>query len=125
MTALLSAGPLAFELPPELEAREPPEARGLARDEVRLLVVSGTSMSHRRFRDLPDVLDPGDVVVVNTSGTLAAALPARRSSGETIELHLSTQLPGGLWVVEPRKVRAHAGEVLALPAGGRAELLAP
>ena len=125
MSALLTTEALAFELPSELEAREPPEARGLARDEVRLLVASEDALCHRTFRDLPDVLDPGDVVVVNTSGTLAASLAARRVGGTEIELHLSTQLPGGLWVVEPRKTEAHAGELLELPSGGRAELLAP
>ena len=125
MTAVLTAGPLAFDLPPALEAREPPEARGLERDEVKLLVASGSAICHRTFRDLPDVLEPGDVLVVNTSATLAAALTARRADGDAVELHLSTQLPGGLWVVEPRRTEAHAGETLELPNGGRAELLSP
>ena len=127
MTSVLTAPPLEFELPADLEAREPPEARGLARDEVRLLVASGAtgSLRHRTFRDLPDVLEPGDVVVVNTSGTLAASLTATRADGSEVGVHLSTRLPGGLWVVEPRGITAQAGEVLTLPDGGRAELLAP
>ncbi|MGH2918473.1 MAG: S-adenosylmethionine:tRNA ribosyltransferase-isomerase, partial [Solirubrobacteraceae bacterium] len=68
----------AFELPRRLEAYEPPEARGLARDEVRMLVASRAygEISHRRVRDLPAVIAPGDLLVVNTSATLPAALTA-------------------------------------------------
>src|SRR3712207_484895 len=68
--------PLDFELPPELEASEPPEARGLMRDEVRLMVTcaSDDRVVHSRFRDLEDFLEAGDVLVVNTSGTMNAAL---------------------------------------------------
>jgi len=62
------AGAPAFALPPALEATAPPEARGLARDEVRLLVArrGDGSVAHASFRDLPRFLAPGDVVVVNT-----------------------------------------------------------
>src|SRR6266487_3010879 len=68
----MTAGP-DFELPPELEAGQPPEARGLARDGVRLLVADGSGMQHARFTDLGGFLRAGDVLVVNTSATLAAA----------------------------------------------------
>src|SRR6476646_6535784 len=83
---------LDFVLPPELEASVPPEARGLARDDVRLLVSrrAGDRVTHARFRDLDRLLEPGDLAVVNTSGTLAAALPATRADGQALELHLST-----------------------------------
>ncbi len=69
---------LAFELAPALEASEPPEARGLARDEVRLMVAGRRSgeIVHARFRDLPAHLRPGDLLVINTSATLPAAVPA-------------------------------------------------
>ncbi len=100
---------LQFELPQRLEAHEPPEARGLARDDVRLLVASGRDgrVTHARFRDLPAFLAPGDLVVVNTSGTLAAALPAERASdGRQLELRLSTPAPhrgaDRWWIVELR-----------------------
>ena len=118
---------LDFELPPELEARVPPEARGLARDEVRLLVSyrDDDRMVDATFRDLPWFLDPGDVVVVNDSATLPAALTARRSDGRELALHLSTQLTPEEWVVEPREVAVSAGEVLALPGHGAARLLRP
>jgi S-adenosylmethionine:tRNA ribosyltransferase-isomerase len=126
---------LAEQLPPRLEAHEPPEARGVARDDVRLLVAyrDAGELGHRRFRDLPSLLDAGDLLVVNTSATLPAALPAWREDSTQIELHLSTPFPDGPpnhWVVELRRDRApfsagRAGDLLALPAGATAELLAP
>src|SRR5436305_1185993 len=71
---------LAFELPVALEAHEPPEARGLARDEVRLMVATRCdgAIAHATFRDLPEFLRAGDLLVINTSATLPAAVPARR-----------------------------------------------
>src|SRR5690348_5944194 len=79
---------LDFTLPPELEAGEPPEARGLARDEVRLMVshIGTNDVVHTKFRQIGDVLTPGDVLVINTSGTLNAALPAIRANGTRLEL---------------------------------------
>src|SRR5690606_31772391 len=81
---------LDFNLAPELEAREPPEARGLSRDQVRLLVSyrEDDRLLHSTFRDLPCFLEAGDVVVVNSSATRPAALPAIRPGGEAIRLHL-------------------------------------
>ena len=83
---------LAFELPHALEAHEPPEARGLERDEVRLLVATlgDGEIAHHRFRDLPELLLPGDAVVVNVSGTLAAAVGAERRDGSAVELRFAT-----------------------------------
>ena len=99
-----------FELPAGLEAAEPPEARGLRRDEVRLLVsdVENDSIEHARFSDLPRWLSPGDLLVVNASGTLNAAVAATSEDGEPFEIHLSTRLPGGLWSVEVRQPGALA-----------------
>src|SRR2546429_693712 len=69
----MSAQP-AFELPERLEAHAPPEARGLARDDVRMLVARGDGrLVHARARGLPDFLRAGDLVVINTSATLPAA----------------------------------------------------
>jgi S-adenosylmethionine:tRNA ribosyltransferase-isomerase len=127
---------LDFHLPPELEASAPPEARGLARDEVRLLVSyrSDDRVAHTRFRALPEFLAAGDVLVINTSGTLNAALAATRADGTEVELHLSTHLPADLWIVEVRRPDGTAtqpfydatpGEMLHLPGGAAATLLAP
>ncbi len=127
---------LDFTLPPELEASEPPEARGLARDDVRLMISyrADDRLVHTRFHDLPDFLQAGDVVVINTSGTLNAALNVTAEDGTPFELHLSTRLPADLWVVEVRQLSGHTtkpyyaaqpGMILRLPGGGRATLLAP
>ncbi len=127
---------LIFDLPSNLEAAEPPEARGLRRDEVRLMVSwrGDDAIEHIAFRNLPDVLCAGDVVVINTSGTRKASLPIVRSDGLELRLHLSTQLPAEMWAVEVRKpngvatqpfFHAHTGEIFALPGGGTAQLHAP
>jgi S-adenosylmethionine:tRNA ribosyltransferase-isomerase len=118
---------LDFELPADLEAHEPPEARGLARDQVRLMIshLHDDSIEHYRFTELPDVLRPGDLLVANDSATVAAALPARRPDGSTLVLHVSTRLPGDLWVVEPRYVSVSVGEVLTVAGGATARLLVP
>jgi S-adenosylmethionine:tRNA ribosyltransferase-isomerase len=126
----------AFTLPAHLEAAEPPEARGLNRDDVRLLVssVADDAIHHSRFSDVPRWLSPGDLLVINTSGTLKAALDAQTESGEAVELHLSTHMPGNFWVVEVRRRGANgsapyhhalAGPGVELDAGGRVTLLAP
>jgi S-adenosylmethionine:tRNA ribosyltransferase-isomerase len=90
-------------------ATEPPEARGLARDGVRLLVARGGGIAHATFHDLPRHLSPGDLVVVNTSGTLAAAVPARRRGGRQATVHFATELPDDGWVVELRPGDRAAG----------------
>ncbi|MDQ3810354.1 MAG: S-adenosylmethionine:tRNA ribosyltransferase-isomerase [Chloroflexota bacterium] len=120
--------PLDFELPPSLEAHEPPEARGLPRDGVRLMVSRtwDDGIEHHRFRDLPDLLEPGDVVVANDSATLPAAVTATRArDGSSVDLHFSTHLPADLWIVEPRRIDAGEGERFDLPGGASVKLLAP
>ncbi len=135
MTATLTdRPPIDFDLPRELEAHEPPEARGLGRDDVRLLVSrADVAPVHAGFRDLPEILDPGDLLVINTSATLPASLDATRPDGSVVEIHLSTPLPAGLWVVELRQPAVPGtlpfqtdvtGETLTLPGGARVELLA-
>ncbi len=125
-----------FALPADLEAGEPPEARGLRRDDVRLLVsdMETDSIQHARFTDLSRWLSAGDVLVVNTSGTLNAALSGVCDDERSFELHLSTRLPGGFWTVEVRRPgpvaslpfgEARAGMTFRLPADGRITLLAP
>jgi S-adenosylmethionine:tRNA ribosyltransferase-isomerase len=136
MQTLLPLPTLEFELPPDLEAHEPIEARGLRRDQVRLMVSCkrDNTVIHTKFHDLPNFLEAGDVLVINTSGTLPAALPVIRSDGTKRELHLSTHLPGDLWTVELRTFSDHGtkpfrenleGEILALPDGASVRILAP
>ncbi|MFI1913377.1 S-adenosylmethionine:tRNA ribosyltransferase-isomerase [Nocardia sp. NPDC020380] len=128
----LSMDAIEFTLPAELSATRPPEARGLARDEVRLLVSDESTLTHARFRELPDFLYPGDLVVVNNSAVLDAAVDAQYRD-ETGVLHFSTWLDDGGWVVELRDPRGvpwsgrplESGAHVWLPDGQALELRAP
>jgi S-adenosylmethionine:tRNA ribosyltransferase-isomerase len=139
-----------WELPPELEAAAPPEERGAAgRDDVRLLVAerradegvpgagvpdAGVRIAHHAFRELPSLLRPGDVLVVNTSATLPAAVDGRiTETGEPVVVHFSTRRAESEWVVELRspdghgstRQRAHDGSLVTvrLTGGARVTLL--
>ena len=101
----LPRGRSALEIPlsPAAEAHEPPEARGIGRGDVRLLVSEGSSSVHHTvFSDLGAYLQAGDTLVVNTSATIAAAVDARVPDGHALRIHFSTELPGGFWLVEAR-----------------------
>ena len=118
-----------FVPPPGSAATAPPERRGVPRDGVRLLVARSGVIRHLRFHDLPDQLVPGDLLVVNISGTLPAAVDAHRADGSTAPVHVSTELDGGEWAVEVRRADgagadpvATAGEELVLPGGVRLRL---
>jgi S-adenosylmethionine:tRNA ribosyltransferase-isomerase len=117
---------IKFELPADLEASQPIEASGRRRDEVRLLVTrrEDDSFEHTEFTSLPRLLAPGDLVVVNDSATIPAAVVATREDGSPVAVHFSTQLDGAIWVVEPRRVAGRRGERLALPGGGHVRLIA-
>lgn len=119
---------LAFNLPQDREARRPPETRGIARDGVSLLVSDAHTQSHvtAPFTDIAHFLRDGDLLVVNDSATISAALDARRANGAAIKLHFSTRISESTWIVEPRETPLIAvGERFTLPAGGTAELIAP
>ena len=103
---------LDFILPAGLEATEPPPAR----DDVRLLVASARGVQHARFGQLGEFLAPGDLVVVNTSATLAAAVDGNRA-GAPVEVHFSAELDDGCWVVEVRPAGVSAGPVAGLRPG--------
>ena len=103
---------LDFVLPERLEAAEPPPVR----DGVRLLVASPGGVQHTRFSQLGEFLAPGDLVVVNTSATLAAAVDGYRAGGP-VEVHFSAELDDGAWVVEVRPAGVSAGPVADLRPG--------
>ncbi|MFF4246968.1 S-adenosylmethionine:tRNA ribosyltransferase-isomerase [Streptomyces sp. NPDC001822] len=105
----------ALRVPPELSARVPAERRGAGRDDVRLLVSRGSAVSHRGFRELPGELRAGDVLVVNTSMTLAAAVNGRLG-GEPVVVHFSTRGEDGRWAVELRRPDG-TGTTLPRPGG--------
>ena len=113
-----------FTLPAELEAHDPPEARGLARDGVRMLVSRRSSgeIGHHGFRDLPSLLLPGDLLVVNTTATLPAAVRA----ADGLAVHFSSPRPDGAWLVELRQIKdkistpngpGFPGQLISLPSG--------
>jgi S-adenosylmethionine:tRNA ribosyltransferase-isomerase len=108
-----------------IEATEPPENRGIARDGVRMLVTDRRTRSHRHehFYDLPSVLGAGDLLVVNDSATVPAAIPALRRDGTIVRLHVSSMIDARLWTVEPRGPIV-AGEMLRLPGGAAATIVA-
>lgn len=101
---------LEFDLPPGLEAAEPPEALGLTRDAVRMMVAtrSDSRIEHSTFTLLPTYLTPDDLVVINTSGTMAAAVTGVDPTGQIIPVHLSAHLGGDEWVVEPRQTNGYS-----------------
>jgi S-adenosylmethionine:tRNA ribosyltransferase-isomerase len=103
---------LDFVLPEGQEATEPPPVR----DGVRLLVASPGGIAHARFSQLGKFLAPGDLVVVNTSATLAAAVDGNRA-GTPVEVHFSAELDDGAWVVEVRPAGVSAGPVTDLRPG--------
>lgn len=107
-------------------ATAPPERRGVARDEVKMLVTDRASAANRhvRFLDLPSVLRPGDLLVVNDSATIAAALGAQRRNGERLQLHVATMIDDRIWMTEPRDA-VLCGEELQLAAGGSVVTIAP
>ncbi|WP_329069665.1 S-adenosylmethionine:tRNA ribosyltransferase-isomerase [Streptomyces sp. NBC_01429] len=113
MTALAE-----LTVPEELSARVPAEQRGSGRDDVRLLVSRGTRVSHHVFRQLPELLRAGDVLVVNTSATLPAAVSGRLGRARVV-VHFSTRGDDGRWAVELRTPRAGeaAGTTLPRPGG--------
>jgi S-adenosylmethionine:tRNA ribosyltransferase-isomerase len=128
---------LAFELPLALEATAPPEARGIARHAVKLLVANGRTgaIAHRRFDELPEILKAGDLMVVNVSATLPAAVLGHRRDGVPVRVHFATRAPelDDSWrVVElrapdgSRPERGRAGETIELgDATAELELVAP
>ncbi|MEL7220568.1 MAG: S-adenosylmethionine:tRNA ribosyltransferase-isomerase [Bacteroidota bacterium] len=98
---------ISFQLPDQLACPLPTEKRGITRDAARLLVSSedGQQLQHSTFTNLVDYLNPGDLLVVNTSATQAAALPIVLPNEQAARLHLSTQLGEGRWLVEIRLIQ--------------------
>jgi len=101
---------LDFERPSQLQATDTPEDRGVGRDGVRLLVTEGEVSRHHVFRELPDLLQPGDLLVVNESATIPASLPARGAAGSFV-MNLSTRYAPNVWLAESRWSVSRPGPV--------------
>jgi S-adenosylmethionine:tRNA ribosyltransferase-isomerase len=123
---------ITVELPQGRDATEPPEARGLARDGVRLLVADG-QIRHARFREIGSFLEPGDLLVVNDSATLPAAVDATHRDGRAVTVHFATELTAHRWVVEVRPGDVGSGPLeglqpedrIVLPSGAPLTLVEP
>ncbi len=91
---------LSFTLPEALSAKEPPERRGLARDDVRLLVIESDGRAqHCQFKQLDQFLYPGDLLVFNASRTLPASLQARvLPDGPDVEVRLAHKQADDAWL---------------------------
>ncbi|MFF7244268.1 S-adenosylmethionine:tRNA ribosyltransferase-isomerase [Embleya sp. NPDC008237] len=92
-------------------ATEPAEARGLTRDGIRLLVHAEGRVEHTVFRDLGRHLGPGDLLVVNTSATLPAAVDGYRADGSPVTVHFATRIDAETWVLELRHTDGTPGPV--------------
>jgi S-adenosylmethionine:tRNA ribosyltransferase-isomerase len=120
-----------FERPPASDAVEPPEAHGVARDGVKLMIATPGGVVHGRFADLGEHLAPGDLLVVNNSATLPAAVDGIRGAAP-IAVHFSTALADHVWIVELRPdtdATAHLpdvepGERIGLPDGAALVVIA-
>jgi S-adenosylmethionine:tRNA ribosyltransferase-isomerase len=92
---------VSFELPPELIATAPAERRGLNRDQVRLLITKRTSheIQHSYFDQIGRWLNPGDLLVLNSSRTIPALLQGRDPSENTkVEVRLAEHLSDDSWL---------------------------
>jgi S-adenosylmethionine:tRNA ribosyltransferase-isomerase len=96
------------------------------------MLVSGRQLEHASFRDLGDHLSPGDLLVVNTSATVAAAVEGSRQSGQPVTVHFASALDDGTHVVELRRtdgsgpqLDAEPGERITLAAGALLRLVEP
>lgn len=95
------SNPFSFKLPEELLAKEPPERRGIARDQVRLMVIDRATnqVEHTRFDHIGKFLRPGDLLVFNTSRTLPASLTGcQMPGGLCLEVRLAEHLPDDSWL---------------------------
>ena len=121
----------SFDLPEDRAATEPPEARGVSRDGIRLLVADPGGLHHVTFRDIVRFFRPGDLIVFNTSATLPAAIDGVRDGNRSVVIHFSARLDDGTWTVELRTTDVLgqlrdgvSGERILLAGGGELEVLA-
>lgn len=117
-------------------APSPPEARGLSRDEVRLLVARPDGVVHTRFTEIGGFLSPGDVLVVNTSATVNGEIDGHLRVGRArrpVVVHVATPVGDGSWVLELRSspdagsavLDAAPGQHVTLAGGGTLTIVEP
>jgi S-adenosylmethionine:tRNA ribosyltransferase-isomerase len=103
-----------FELPPELIAQHPAAERSAS----RLLDATGTEPVDRVFRDLPGLLDPGDLLVFNDTRVIKARLLGAKASGGAVEALVERVLPGQAVLAHLRASKSpRPGSVLRFVSG--------
>ncbi|HEX2574807.1 MAG TPA: tRNA preQ1(34) S-adenosylmethionine ribosyltransferase-isomerase QueA [Aquihabitans sp.] len=110
----MDAADLDYDLPAEAIAQTPAEPR----DSARLLVDRGPDRppAHRAVADLAELLDAGDVLVVNDTEVIPARLPLRKATGGAVEVLLLERRPEGWWEALVRPSRRVADGTRLVPA---------
>lgn len=113
-----------YSLPADLIAQEPAEERSASR--LLVLKRDGPALLHRAFSDLSEFLDPGDLLVANSSRVFPARLLGRRKGGGSAELLLIADEGGGRWqaLLRPSR-RLRAGDELEIGPDLRARVISP
>jgi S-adenosylmethionine:tRNA ribosyltransferase-isomerase len=127
--------PVDFTLPEANIAHTPAESRGSGRSDIRLMVADRKAGAHHHdlFEHLDRHLVAGDVLVVNVSSTIPAAVAGTTADGQSVILHVASPAPGGLWSIEVRSMVPGGGtepgpelepQKIHLPEANGANLLA-
>jgi S-adenosylmethionine:tRNA ribosyltransferase-isomerase len=106
---------MKFELPQELNAKEPPERRGIRRDYVKMMVLNKTTCSseHTQFYRLDEYLKKGDLLVLNASRTVPAVLKSmRETDGAEVEVRLAHRKNESVWEALPVSGKLTKGDVI-------------
>ena len=122
MPSRLSAADFDYPFDPSLIAQRPLADRGASR---MLVLHRGTgSVEHRQFRDFPDLLNPGDALVVNATRVIPARLKGARDNGGEAEILLVHAEPDGSWLamVHPGG-KLKAGRTVRVGEGATAEVI--
>ncbi|MCM3733983.1 S-adenosylmethionine:tRNA ribosyltransferase-isomerase [Fictibacillus nanhaiensis] len=118
---------MKFELPQELNAKEPPERRGIRRDYVKMMVLNKTtgSSEHTQFYRLDQFLKKGDLLVLNASRTVPAVLKSmRESDGAEVEVRLAHRKNESVWEALPVSGKLTKGDVIRFSSALTATVIA-
>ena len=116
----MAADDFTYHAPEELIAQQPLEDRGASRL-LRLPAVG--AYEDRQFADLPELLNPGDLIVVNDTAVLPARLFGRKESGAAVEMLLERALDGNRALAQLRANRSpRAGGRLRFEGGAQARV---
>jgi len=108
-----------YDLPPELIAKHPARPR----DAARLLDMTGAALADRTIRDLPTLLQPGDLLVVNDTRVIPSRLDGTRGAAR-IEATLHKRLGPGRWAAFARPAkRLRPGDEVTFAEGLRADVV--